>query len=149
MSCNFNDQLMKELTGNLYDNFCLADYWYIFPDVVPALTKLKSSGFKIGIISNFDERLPKILHNLQLISYFDFSIISGCCGLLKPEKHIYKAGLSKGLCSADECLHIGDDIANDYDGPRSVGIKALIIDRSMKKSEQPFINSLEDILKFC
>ncbi|XP_002155273.1 haloacid dehalogenase-like hydrolase domain-containing protein 3 [Hydra vulgaris] len=148
LNCDFNDQFSQKLTATLYDNFCLADYWEVFSDVIPALTKLKSSKLKIGIISNFDERLPKVLERLELASYFDFFIISGCCGLYKPEKHIYKLALNKALCYPNECLHIGDDVSKDYDGPRSIGMNALIIDRTMKKSERPYINSLEDVLLF-
>src|SRR5262249_42514948 len=48
----------------LYEHFGYARAWRIFDDVLPALAKLKSRGFLLGLISNWDERLRPLLDEL-------------------------------------------------------------------------------------
>ena len=50
----------------LYSYFADLDKWEAFPDTRRALEQLKSTGLKLGAISNFDERLgTKIMHVLR------------------------------------------------------------------------------------
>jgi HAD superfamily hydrolase (TIGR01549 family) len=61
-----------------------------FPDCDHVLKSLKSLDYKIGVISNFDDRLEKILNNLDLLKYFSFVLVpNNCNGLSKPNKDIF------------------------------------------------------------
>ena len=54
----------------IYLAFAQADAWRIYPDVPPALDALQSRGLRLGIISNFDERLYQIVPALGLQDRF-------------------------------------------------------------------------------
>jgi putative hydrolase of the HAD superfamily len=47
---------------------------------------LKRRGLKLGIISNWDDRLRPLLRELQLDSYFDSIVISGEAGRKSPTR---------------------------------------------------------------
>jgi len=45
--------------------------WRMFPETASTLARLKSQGFELGIISNFDTRLFSILRGLDMADVFD------------------------------------------------------------------------------
>ena len=105
------------------------DAWELFPESTETLGALKDEGFKLGIISNFDSRVYDVMKELGIDKYFDFFIISSEAGFAKPEAEIFRIALDKAGASPSECLHIGDNLNNDFHSPRTVGIKALLLDR--------------------
>lgn len=50
---------LPEIGDCLYAHFDGPDNWDVYPDVLPTLQHLKSSGVKVAVVSNFDERLSK------------------------------------------------------------------------------------------
>src|SRR5215475_3144489 len=53
----------------LYDRFAEPTAWRVFDDVLPALESLTNRGVKLGLISNWDERLKPLLARLRLDRY--------------------------------------------------------------------------------
>ena len=49
----------------LYERFARPDAWEVFPDVVSVLEELAESGLKLGVISNWDERLRPLLREQE------------------------------------------------------------------------------------
>jgi phosphoglycolate phosphatase-like HAD superfamily hydrolase len=83
------------------------------------------SGPKIGIISDFDERLPSILSELGVASYFDFIITSQQAKADKTKKSLFDLALGKaGLTSAESAYHLGVQ-SQDIEGAASAGWKPL------------------------
>lgn len=58
------------LFEQLYDYYASGSAWRIYPDVVPALTALSGKGLHLGVISNWDSRLERILSELGLRVFF-------------------------------------------------------------------------------
>ena len=124
---NFSD-----FTGffqEIYLYFGTKEPWYIFPDVIPALEKYQSKGIQLGIISNFDTRLNQILNQLYLTDYFNTVTISSVAGFAKPDENIFKLALKKQDFTAQQALHIGDSIVEDYQGAKSIGINSFWLNR--------------------
>ena len=103
--------------------------WTLFPESEGVLKNLKKSGYKLGIISNFDSRVYDVMQDLGIAGYFDVFVISSEAGYAKPESRIFKIALEKAGSTAIECIHVGDNVNNDFHSPRTVGIQALLIDR--------------------
>ena len=103
--------------------------WTLFPESVEVLAQLKDSGYTLGIISNFDSRVYDVMRDLEIEGYFDVFVISSEAGHAKPATAIFHAALKKAGSSPGECIHIGDDLHNDFHGPRALGIKAVLLDR--------------------
>src|SRR5437870_605526 len=58
--------------------------WRIDPETVPTLCRLHSQGLSLGMISNFDHRLYRILEGLGLSDQFQSITISSEAGYAKP-----------------------------------------------------------------
>ncbi|WP_013325261.1 HAD-IA family hydrolase [Gloeothece verrucosa] len=114
----------------LYDYFVQSDPWYVYDDVLPALTYWQEMGIELGIISNFDSRLHSILKSLQLDRFFKTITISSDSGAAKPHPQIFATALAKHNCLSQQAWHIGDSLKEDYYGATSAGIKAFLIERS-------------------
>ncbi|HML94310.1 MAG TPA: HAD-IA family hydrolase [Thermodesulfobacteriota bacterium] len=103
--------------------------WTLFPETVPVLESLKSRCYKLGIISNFDSRVYDVMERLGIYDYFDTFVISSEAGFAKPSHGIYLAALEKAGVDPGESIHVGDDLRNDFHGPRALGIRAILLDR--------------------
>lgn len=114
----------------LYDLFAQADCWRLFEDTVPALEALKTHGYRLAIISNWDHRLFSIVPQLGLGDYFEVVIASSAVGISKPGRGIFEEALKRMSVPAEACAHVGDSLSDDYEGARSAGLKPVLIDRS-------------------
>src|SRR5215471_8768734 len=68
-------QLPPDFFPAVYQRFAEADTWRIHNDVVPTLETLAGRGLRIGIISNWDERLRPLLTKLDLTRHFASLVI--------------------------------------------------------------------------
>lgn len=113
----------------LYNYFLTLEPWFVYDDVIPALNYWHSCGISLGIISNFDSRLEKILLMLNLADYFETVTISSYSNAAKPQPEIFLAALAKHNCQPQEAWHIGDSLEADYYGAKQVGITPFLIKR--------------------
>ncbi|KAI8368054.1 HAD-like domain-containing protein [Blakeslea trispora] len=126
------DPSFDQLYDALYSRFTTAEAYSVFPDVLDTLEELKRLGFKMGVISNSDERVVKVIESLNLNKYFDFVLASALVGHEKPSRIIYQEALTRaGNVKAENALHVGDDIEKDYFGKTHLSFiyekKTLII----------------------
>ncbi|XP_054883625.1 haloacid dehalogenase-like hydrolase domain-containing protein 3 [Poeciliopsis prolifica] len=138
--CKVNDPaLLNTMATNLYQDFCNAEKWEVFPDSKTALEQCSSLGLKLGVVSNFDNRLETILRNCGLLSHFSFVVTSEAAGMGKPSPVIFNQALQKCGTSADRVAHVGDHYVYDYLASRSVGIHGFLLDRddSHKEGDVP------------
>lgn len=118
----------------LYRAFEGPGVWRVYEDVIPALEQLGQRGFRLGIISNWDERLRPLLGRLGLGRYFQTILISAEVGFHKPDPRIFRAA-GKALGIAPRfLLHIGDQQNEDLAGAKAAGWAGLQIVRSGKRS---------------
>jgi putative hydrolase of the HAD superfamily len=118
----------------LYERFASAKVWRVFDDVRPALLRLKNQGLKLGIISNWDERLRPLLDQLELTAFFDAISISSEAGHCKPSPEIFRKALQLLSLPGAEVLHVGDSETEDVEGAHQAGLQAVI----RQTGEYPF-----------
>ena len=121
-------ELLDNLFEHLWTTFTEANAWMIYPETLETLEALRKQGVQMGVISNFDERLPTILKNKGLASYFDFILCSRVFGAKKPDAAIFVEALKSAGCKPAEALHIGDS-KKDYLGARAAGMRGLLLNR--------------------
>ena len=126
-----------EFFEGVYDAFRSKEHWRVFEDVLESgiLDQLKNKGIKLGVISNWDSRLPEILGSMGLAQYFDFILASTVVGSAKPDSFIFEEAIRLSGITAGEACHIGDEIKADFYGARQAGLDAVIIDRADKYNE--------------
>lgn len=120
----------EKFFAQLYEHFATAQPWYIYNDVLPALINWQEKEVELGIISNFDTRLDRVLESLNLKQFFRSITISSVAGAAKPDSHIFMQALAMNNYDPDRAWHIGDSLTEDYYGARRVGIKSFWLDRS-------------------
>ena len=116
--------------SHLYDYFETAAPWQVYPDTLPSLARWQSMGIELGVISNFDSRLPRVLDVLGLSNYFQTVTLSTEVGAAKPAAKIFQVALAKHNCPANLAWHIGDSEAEDYAGAKTVGLRAILVARA-------------------
>jgi putative hydrolase of the HAD superfamily len=125
----------------LYSRFEQPDAWHVYDDVITTLEFLQKRGLKLGVISNWDERLRPLLRNVGLAKYFDVITISAEAGTTKPDPRIYERTLGDLGLPAAGVLHVGDSHREDYLGPQQVGMPALLVKRGPGSQDSPHILS--------
>jgi len=130
----------------MYDVFATVAPWRVFEEVKPALAAVRARGWKLAIISNWDERLRPLLRKLELHECFDAILISHEAGFTKPAPEIFQRAATALDLSAETILHIGDSRREDFDGARAAGMKSLLLDRKAGQGSPGVVSSLAAVL---
>jgi putative hydrolase of the HAD superfamily len=132
----FLQSLGLEATDGLRES--LNDLWLasimrrhnaIYDDVLPTLTALRERGYKLAIVSNWDDSLNSHCDELGLTSLFDTIVGSLYVGFEKPDVRIFQVALDRLRLSPDRVIHIGDMYQSDVVGARRAGIRPILLDR--------------------
>ena len=139
--------LDEGLTEVLYGVFSDSSSYKLFDDVLPTLKRLEELGYRIGLISNFEGWLEKMLVELEIGHVFDVSVISGLEGMEKPDPAIYELAVERSGVAPERSVHIGDSPKMDVEPAHSVGIRPILLDRRNRYPMETFprIRSLEEL----
>ena len=130
----------------LYQRFAQPDAWRVFKEVLPTLDALAARGIRLGIISNWDERLRELLRRLRLHDRFEVIVISCEVGSAKPAPAIFDhAAFRLGLPSAS-ILHVGDSLEMDVQGAEAAGFHGLQIQRGARRAGDRVLGDLSELL---
>tara|TARA_Y100000768_G_scaffold326008_1_gene263171 strand:+ start:1049 stop:1729 length:681 start_codon:yes stop_codon:yes gene_type:complete len=118
----FSFKIHAEELANVYETN-LGKFGGPYYDAEKLLTNVKKRS-KVGLITNGLESVQKArLSNFDLNRYFDVILISGECGMSKPDPSIFQASLDLLEHSRkDSVLMIGDSLSSDIAGARNFGI---------------------------
>jgi putative hydrolase of the HAD superfamily len=136
------------LAHEVYDAFGDAARWRAYDDVVPALVRLRASGVKVGIISNWDTRLEGILDGLGLGPLLDTVVSSAVVGLHKPDPRIFELACGRLGVEPGRSAHVGDHVYSDVLGARAAGMRPVLIDRhgvGLASDGVPCLLTLDDL----
>ena len=111
----------------VYQEFALPGIWRLEPGALDLLCDLRSAGFRLGIISNFDLRLYEILRHVGLLDLFEQIVLSSQVGADKPSPRIFEEALRRFAVEPAELLHVGDEEKTDGEGARAIGIQTFIL----------------------
>ena len=133
----------------LYDRFRDSEGWSLFPETKEVLTELKRRKFKLGVISNFDNRAYSVMRSLQILHFFDAVTLSSETGYCKPDPEIFDAAVGALKVPASEVLLVGDSLQDDVEAGMRAGLSAVLIDRCDRYGPDPRvrrISSLRELL---
>jgi putative hydrolase of the HAD superfamily len=137
----------EELVSALYATFSDISSYVLFEDVLPALRRLDSEGYRLGLISNFEEWLEEMLVELEVGHLFEVRIVSGSEGVEKPDPRIYELALQRAGAEARSAVHVGDSPAMDVEPATTAGMRAVLLDRFGRYGDHPgtVISSLHEL----
>jgi putative hydrolase of the HAD superfamily len=113
----------------LAGHFRTPSSWAVYPDVVATLDELARRGFKLAVVSNWDSHLPRLLEGLGLADRFATLAVSAIEETGKPGSAIFHRACDRAGVAPSEALHVGDSLAEDYEGARAAGLAAVLLDR--------------------
>ena len=136
-----------EYFDEVFEAFRTANLWTVYPEVPRVLQRLKSQGYELGVISNFDTRFFEIYRGLHLDQYFDSVSISSLAGAAKPSPKIFQYALAQHVCDPEEAVHIGDSLHEDVHGAQQAHLLSILVDRDKTGAESGewVVRSLEEI----
>ncbi|MFM8551947.1 MAG: HAD-IA family hydrolase [Nitrospiraceae bacterium] len=134
-----------EYFDRVYEAFADPQHWALYPETQATLESLKRQGFELGIISNFDTRLFSVLKGLGLTEWFDTVTISSWARAAKPAPKIFRLAHDKHAVDAEEAVHVGDSLKDDWEGARAANVAGLLLDRAGAHPGKPTIKGLEEV----
>ena len=90
---------------------------------------LRERGYRLGIISNAEGHIKKLVDYIGLASSFDTILDSHEIGYEKPDERIFKHALKDLGVNPEEAVHVGDLWEADVQGARAAGITPILVDR--------------------
>src|SRR5690625_420131 len=136
---DFHDQVDPDaLFDDLWEEFVRPTRWRTAQAAENTLEELRARGYKLAILSNWDERLRPLLSGMKLDRYFDQILVSVEVGFEKPDPQIFKYAEEKLGATGNEILHIGDSHHHDVLGAKTHGWLAIhaFADGSLKNGAQ-------------
>ena len=129
-----SSQLVTEATAEFCDEFMT--FVYLDPDTEKILHILHGK-YKLGVVSNFaiPECVQELLITHRLAGLLDVIVVSAAVNKRKPSPDIFLNALNVLGVSAEETVFVGDTLDADIDGPKSVGIKAIYIQRRIENAD--------------
>ena len=121
-----------EYFDEVYEAFEHPCHWTIYPETIDVLKELKTRGFELGVISNFDTRFFTIIRALGLSQFFDSLTISSLAGAAKPSTKVFQYALDQHCLIPHEAVHIGDHEYEDFQGAKEAGLHAFHLQRTGK-----------------
>ena len=133
------------VAARIADLECDAAHFHLYDDTLPALERLRAAGVRAVVVSNHVWRLPEVCEELGIAAYLDAVLTSARVGYRKPHPAFYRAAIEAAGAQASELLFVGDSRANDVDGPRAAGMRAVLLDRDGASDEPSAIRTLLDV----
>jgi HAD superfamily hydrolase (TIGR01509 family) len=100
------------------------------PDALPTLRAIRERGLRTAIVSNAPfppEMMRRQMAGLGFLAAVDAVVLSAEVGRRKPAPELYEAGLRALDVAAADALYVGDRPVEDYEGPRRIGMQAVLV----------------------
>jgi putative hydrolase of the HAD superfamily len=99
------------------------------PDALSVLSELRSRGIRRGICSNAPfppEMMRRQVASNGIGELMDGIVFSSMVGRRKPAPEMYHAALDAIGVAPERVLFVGNRVREDYEGPRSLGMQAVL-----------------------
>ena len=127
---------LATLEGRLFARFADPRTFRLFPGALELVRELRRRGLRVGVISNWSERLPAVLDGIGIARELDFVLVSAIERCEKPESAIFERALALAGVDACSALHCGDDLDRDVRGAAALGILPVLVDRAGAHADQ-------------
>ena len=121
------------------------------PDALQVLSWLGAHGIRRGVCSNAPfppEMMRRQVATNGVGEMVDAVVFSSEVGRRKPAPEVYRAALDAIGIDAAHALFVGDRVREDYEGPRAVGMRAVIFTAHAEETPPdgvPTIASLSEV----
>jgi putative hydrolase of the HAD superfamily len=121
----------------LWAYFSAPASWRTRPEVPETLARLRASGTSLGVVSNFDHRLPKLLEGLGIHSEMRCVILPGTHRVAKPDPRVFGPALEALGAGASESVYVGDRAEIDGVAATAAGLGFVDVSQLASFGELP------------
>jgi putative hydrolase of the HAD superfamily len=107
----------------------------LYDDAVPVIEALRGYGLRLGLISNGQRDLEEFARHHALD--VDVAVGSKAHGRTKPHASIFQSALAALGTAPSETVMVGDSYADDIEGARALGMRAILLDRDERFPDEP------------
>jgi putative hydrolase of the HAD superfamily len=124
------------------------------PYSMETISQLKTSGYKIALLSNCSSETTMVWNETLFAGLFDIAVFSCSVGLMKPDLRIYRIAVEKLQVKPDKCLYIADGMDGELKAAAAVGMTPMRISFPHANKNDPYledwhgatITSLQEVL---
>ena len=125
-------------------------------DTIETLLQLKTSGCKVGLISDCTPETPALWPDTPFAAVIEAPVFSCAVGLRKPDPRIYALACERLQVEPQRCVFVGDGGSKELTGASDAGMRAILIrapyDDDIGGGREEWqgdrISSLKEILSF-
>lgn len=117
--------LLPEDTAALRAAFYSGDVLNV--ELVACIDRIRTSGLRVGLLSNFSTDLRAMVAQHDLLRRFDALAISAELGVMKPDAAAYRAVLAMLGLDAQTCVFI-DDVPANVAAAQAVGMHGIVFE---------------------
>lgn len=129
---DLNGAMLNRLLENLYG---YSSFYSMYPEVLPVLEALRTKGLQLGVISNWEPSLSRLLRDFEIDTYFQVIVPSMAVGFAKPDPRIFALALERAGAAPNEAIHVGNRLEEDVQGAAAAGIRPVWLNRTGDPSE--------------
>lgn len=137
----------EALFEDLWGAFAEPRRWRLYDGAIETLRELKSRGYRLALLSNWDRRLRPLVKGVGLAPFFEHLIISSEVGAEKPDPRIFRMAEAQLGLPPERFLHVGDSVHHDVEGARKAGWRCILVSRHADmKQDDGWVASLGGLL---
>ena len=149
--------ISSSLIQEEFEHFFLEEREFqLNPGCKETLEQVKSTGIKLGILSNGSKRLKTDLEKFRILEFFDIFILAADLNLNKSHIEVYEKALkAMNVENPEKIVHVGDDPFMDVKMAQQVGMVPILLDPNNEFSPQEYdlgdviiIKELPEILQY-
>jgi putative hydrolase of the HAD superfamily len=117
-------------------------------DARALLIWLGGRGIRRGICSNAPfppEMMRRQLASHSILPLVDAAVFSSDVGRRKPAPEMYRAALEALGTAPERTLFVGDRVREDYEGPRALGMRAVIVTAYAEEKPPDGVPTIESL----
>jgi HAD superfamily hydrolase (TIGR01509 family) len=117
----------------------------VAPDALPTLEELRRRGLRTAVCSNAPfppEMIRRQMSHLGIAQRVDVITLSAEVGRRKPAREVYLAALDMLDVLPARALFVGDRRREDFDGPRAVGMDAVLCTELIARDTPPAVPTI-------
>ena len=132
---NIPEDIIHKAAKDMYQ--ISQEHWHPENDALPMLEVLKSSGYRMGIISNADyaNDVETLIDKGHFRAYMELILISARVGMRKPHPAMFQMALDFFKVPASQVVMVGDTLDADIAGANQMGIASVWICRRADRPE--------------
>lgn len=123
--------------ARLFEHYAGRAAWRLRPAAEETLIALRSRGLATGIVSNFDQRLRRVLADLGVHHLFHVVVLPADVGAAKPDRAIFDAALKRLGLGGEQVAYVGDRAALDVEASRTAGLRPVDVASLATLAELP------------